>query len=177
MCDAYGWCNVISHFIVVMILPYASWILHHTKAQICNVVGGAHFNMCIGIWGHFKIFMHIFRGSSPISCLEFLNFILPFWVQIGIAINHQKRGRLKVHLGPKFILVIFDDHNLGIWYFEESVCRIKMRNSRRRWKEGPQFQIKYDGFYRRFNFNFRFEFEYRIHRTIKEDAFAWIFSC
>ena len=72
------------------------------------------------------------------------------------------------------ILVIFDNHNLRIWCFEESVCRNKMRKSRRRWKEGPQFQIKYDGFYRRFNFNFRFEFEYRIHCTIKGDAFEWI---
>ena len=27
----------------------------------------------------------------------------------------------------------------------------------------------------RFNFNFRFEFEYMIHRTIKGDAFRWIF--
>ena len=27
-----------------------------------------------------------------------------------------------------------------------------------------------------FNFNFQFEFEYRIHRTIKGDAFAWIFG-
>ena len=46
-----------------------------------------------------------------------------------------------------------------------------MSKTKRRRKEGPLFQIKYDGFYRRFNFNFRFEFEYKIHRTIKGDAF------
>ena len=60
------------------------------------------------------------------------------------------------------ILVIFDNHNLGIWCFEESVCRNKMRKTRRGWKESPQFEFGYGGFYRRFNFNFRFEFEYRI---------------
>ena len=30
--------------------------------------------------------------------------------------------------------------------------------------------------HRRFIFNFRFEFEYRIHRTIKGDAFEWILA-
>ena len=62
-----GWCNVISHFICVLILSYASRIYSHTKAHVCNALGGVHLNMCIGIWGHFEIFMHIFRGSSPIS--------------------------------------------------------------------------------------------------------------
>ena len=146
MCDAYGWCNVISHFIVVMILSYASRILHHTKAQICNVVGGAHLNMCIGIWGHFEIFMHIFRGELFYLLIRILVFYSSFLSPNWYCHQSPKRGRLKVHLGPKFILVIFDDHNLGIWYFEESVCRIKMRNSRRRWKEGPQFQNEYGGF-------------------------------
>ena len=99
-CDAYGWCNVISHFIVVLILSYASRLYYYTKALVCKGSGGAYLNMCIGIWGHFEIFMHIFRGSSSIFWLELLYFIPPFLSPNWYCHQSPKRGRLKVHLGP-----------------------------------------------------------------------------
>ena len=94
-CDAYGWCNIISHFIVVLILSYASRLFHHTKAHVCNDVGGAHLNMCISIWGHIEIFMHIFRGSSSVSWLKLLYFIPPFLSPNWYCHQSQKKGEIK----------------------------------------------------------------------------------
>ena len=101
-----GWCNIISHFICMLILSYASRLYSHTKAHICNVLGGVRLNMCIGIWGHFEIFMHIFRGSSSISWLEFLYFIPPFFSLNWYCQQSPKRGEIESASRP---LINFGD--------------------------------------------------------------------
>ena len=90
-----GWCNVISHFICVLILSYASRIYSHTKAHICNALGGVHLNMCIGIWGHFETFMHIFRGSSPISWFTFHAFYSFLYEPKLVLSSIPKKGEIE----------------------------------------------------------------------------------
>ena len=46
-----------------------------------------------------------------------------------------------MHLGPKMILVIFNNHNLGIWCFEENVCRNKMRKQEEDERKVPNFKL------------------------------------
>ena len=90
-----GWCNVIYHFIYVLILSYASRIYSHTRAHICNVQRGVHLNMCIGIWGHFELFVHIFRGSSPISWFTFHTFYSSLYEPKLILSSITKRGEIE----------------------------------------------------------------------------------
>ena len=90
-----GWCNVISHFICVLILSYASRLYSYTKAHICNVLGGVRLNMYIGIWGHFEIFMHILRGSSPISWFIFHAFYSSLYEPKLVLSSITKKGEIE----------------------------------------------------------------------------------
>ena len=101
-----GWCNVIYHFICVLILSYASRIYSHTKAHVCNALRGVHLNMCIRIWGRFEIFMHIFRGSSPISWFTFHAFYSSLYEPKLVLSSITKKGEIESASRP---LIDFGD--------------------------------------------------------------------
>jgi hypothetical protein len=114
--------------------------IHHTWALPCKVLGGVHLNMCIGIWDHFELYMHIFRGSSSIL-LFFNSWILFFPCESKLVLSSiTKKGEIESASRP---LIDFGDSwqsQFGIWCFDAVVCRNKMKDLRRRRKGGPQFK-------------------------------------
>ena len=67
-----------------------------------------------------------------------------------------------MHLGPKLILVILDNHNLGYDAFNKMCAGINENNQEEDEWKAPNSNSIYGGFYRSFNSNFWFEIEYRI---------------